>query len=343
MQDGGTGGHASSLVEHLFVSQAITRAAGPLQYRPPARGSVGTITPMGLLLAGLGVLVFSFSLPLTKIAVRGFDPTLAAVGRAAVASIFAFVTLMIVKPPRPSRAQLGRLVLVVGGVIFGFPILIAYALRHTESLHGSVVNGLLPLATAGLAVIRAGERPSAGVLGLQRGRLRRCRRICRARGRRHLPCCRRLLILAVLAAAVGYAEGALLARQLGGWQVICWALVVGAPLTWVVTIITAFEPALHATGTQWAAFGYTALFSMFLGFFAWYAGMALAGIAKASQVQLAQPALSMVWGWPLLGEHLSIAALVTIVVVLGAVVIGRTAVVRTTQPIPAAVRDATLM
>ena len=115
---------------------------------------------VGLVLAGIGVLVFSFSLPLTKIAVRGLDPTVAAVGRAAVASIFAMIVLVIAKPPRPDRAQLRHLVLVVGGVVFGFPILIAYALRHTASLHGSVVNGLLPLATAGLAVVRAGERPS---------------------------------------------------------------------------------------------------------------------------------------------------------------------------------------
>ena len=109
----------------------------------------------------------------------------------------------------------------------------------------------------------------------------------------------------------------MLARELGGWQVICWALVLGAPLTWTVTIVAASHTGLHATLPQWAAFGYTALFSMFLGFFAWYAGLARAGIAKASQVQLAQPALSMVWGWPLLGEHLSEAAMITIAVVLG--------------------------
>ena len=297
---------------------------------------------MGLLLAAVGVLVFSFSLPLTKIAVRGFDPTLAAVGRAAVASVFALVALVIMRPPRPNRAQVGRLVLVVGGVIFGFPILIAYALRHTASLHGSVVNGLLPLATAGLAVIRAGERPSSSYWACSAIGFGAVVAYVVHEGGGTLHAADALLILAVLAAAVGYAEGALLARQLGGWQVICWALVLGAPLTWTVTIFTASRTGLHATGPQWAAFGYTALFSMFLGFFAWYAGMAKAGIAKASQVQLAQPALSMVWGWPLLGEHLSMAAVVTIVVVLGAVAIGRTAVVRTTQPLPA-VRDATLM
>ena len=110
---------------------------------------------------------------------------------------------------------------------------------------------------------------------------------------------------------MGYAEGALLSRQLGGWQVIRWALVLAAPLTWAVSIVAATRTGLHATGPQWAAFGYTTVFSMFLGFFAWYAGMARAGIAKASQIQLAQPALAMVWGWALLGEHLSPAAVIT--------------------------------
>ncbi|MBK5333904.1 MAG: DMT family transporter, partial [Ilumatobacteraceae bacterium] len=174
---------------------------------------------MGLVLAGIGVLVFSFSLPLTKIAVRGLDPTVAAIGRAAVASVLAGITLLIVKPPRPSRAQVGRLVLVVGGVIFGFPLLIAYALRHTASLHGSVVNGLLPLATAGLAVLRAGERPSSAYWACSAVGFAAVVAYVVHEGGGTLHAADALLILAVLAAAVGYAEGALLARQLGGWQV----------------------------------------------------------------------------------------------------------------------------
>jgi drug/metabolite transporter (DMT)-like permease len=302
-----------------------------------------TITPMGLVLAGLGVLLFSFSLPMTKIAVRGLDPTVAAVGRAAVASVFAAIALLVVRPPRPSRSQVGRLVLIVGGVIFGFPVLIAYALRHTASLHGSVVNGLLPLATAGLAVVRAGERPSSAYWACSAVGFAAVVAYVVHEGGGTLHAADTLLILAVLAAAIGYAEGALLSRQLGGWQVICWALVLGAPLTWIVTIVAASHTGLHATAPQWAAFGYTAVFSMFIGFFAWYAGMARAGIAKASQVQLLQPALSMVWGWMLLSEHLSMAAVFAIVVVLGAVVVGRTSAVHTSQPVPAAARDATLL
>ena len=298
---------------------------------------------MGLVLAGLGVLVFSFSLPMTKIAVRGLDPTVAAIGRAAIASILAAVSLLIVRPPRPTRAQVGRLVPVVAGVVFGFPLLTSYALRHTASLHSSVVNGLLPLATAGLAVLRAGERPSGVYWAWSAVGFGAVLAYVVHEGGGTLHAADVLLVLAVLAAAVGYAEGALLSRQLGGWQVICWALVLGAPLTWAVSIVAATRTGLHATGPQWAAFGYTAVFSMFLGFFAWYGGMTRAGIAKASQIQLAQPALAMVWGWALLGEHLSQAAVITIAIVLSAVVAGRTAVVRTAQPIPVTVPDATLM
>ena len=298
---------------------------------------------MGLVLAGIGVLVFSFSMPMTKIAVRGLDPTVAAIGRAAVASILAAIALLIVKPPKPTRAQTKQLMFVVGGVIFGFPLLVAYALKHTESLHGSVVNGLLPLATAGLAVLRAGERPSGAYWAWSAVGFSAVVAYVVHEGGGTLHSADVLLVLAVLAAAVGYAEGALLSRQLGGWQVICWALVLGAPLTWAVSVVAASRTGLHATAPQWAAFGYTAVFSMFLGFFAWYAGMARAGIAKASQIQLAQPALAMVWGWALLGEHLSVAAVITIAVVLSAVVVGRTAVVRTAQPTPVPVRDATLL
>src|SRR3954465_13043258 len=115
---------------------------------------------MGLVLAGLGVLIFSFSLPLTKIVVRGLDPTVAAIGRAAVASVLAVIALLLRKPSGPTRRQAAHLIPVIGGVIFGFPLLIAYALRHTESLHGSVVNGLLPLAPAGVGAAPARGRPS---------------------------------------------------------------------------------------------------------------------------------------------------------------------------------------
>ncbi len=302
----------------------IVGTTPPIPLATPSRGG-------GLVLAGLGVVAFSLSLPMTKIAVRGLDPTVAALGRAAVAAAFAAMVVALVRPARPNRHQIISLLVVVAGVVIGFPLLTAYALRHTESLHGSVVNGILPLATAGLAVVRAGERPSgrywacsclgfAAVVGFV---------ISEGGGQLHLADV--LLVLAVAAAAAGYAEGALLARDLGGWQVICWALLIGAPLTFGITAAAAFRTGLSASPGEWVAFGYTALFSMFLGFFAWYAGLVRAGIARGGQLQLAQPALSLLWGWPLLGEQLSVAAAFTIAIVLLAVALGRRTAVSATD------------
>jgi drug/metabolite transporter (DMT)-like permease len=283
----------------------------------------------GLVLAALGVLAFSFSVPMTKVAVGGLPPLFLGMGRATVAGALAVMALRSTGAARPTARQAARLVVVAGGVVFGFPIMTAYALHHVPSAHGSVVTGLLPLVTAGVAVVRAGERPSfaywsCSVLGLGAVVFYVARR---GGGSFHLADV--LLVLAVVAAAVGYAEGALLSREMPAWRVISWTLVLALPLTTplaVASLVTG-DPR-HATVGQWAAFGYTALFSMFLGFFAWYAGLARAGIARAGQLQLAQPALALIWAWPLLGERPDALAAVTVAVVLLAVWLGRRSVVR---------------
>lgn len=281
-----------------------------------------------MLLAGLGVLAFSFTVPFTRIAVRGFDPTLAAGGRAAVASVPAALALLATRSRLPAPADLGRLMVVAVGVVIGFPLLSAHALRHTAAGHGAVVIGLLPLAVGGLAALRADERPSPAWWGWGAAGLLAVMGYSIHEGGGRLHPADALLAGAVAAAAVGYTEGALLARRVGGWRVICWALVLTAPLTWAVTGATvAADGAVHASTGQWAAFAYTAGVSMFVGFFAWYAGLARAGIARAGQLQLAQPALSLVWGWPLLGEPLTGAAAATAVAVLAAVALGRRAAV----------------
>jgi drug/metabolite transporter (DMT)-like permease len=283
----------------------------------------------GLLLAALGVLAFSFSLPMTKIAVRGLDPFVAAIGRAAVAAVPAAFVLWRRGAARPSAGQVRRLAAVVLGVVVGFPLLTAYALHHTASAHGAVVTGLLPLATAGFAVARAGERPSVAYWLCSLLGLGAVVAYSVHSGGGSLHGADALLLGAVLAAGLGYTEGAMLARTMGGPSVICWALVLSAPITWVTTVaMAAGAGGVHASAGQWAAFGYTALFSMFLGFFAWYAGLARAGIARAGQLQLAQPALSVLWGWPLLGERLTVAAVATAAIVFAAVAIGRRAAVR---------------
>ena len=292
------------------------------------RGIGGTGGTGGIGLAVLGVLTFSFTLPMTKIAVRGIDPVLAGIGRAAVASVLAGLVLVVRRGPRPSRAQLANLVAVVAGVVFGFPLLTAYALHHVPSAHGAVVTGLLPLATAGFAVVRAGERPSPRYWICSALGLGAVTTYALTQGGGSLHAADALLLGAVLAAALGYTEGALLARSMGGWPVICWALVLAAPLTLALSVAVIVRGgAVHASAGQWAAFGYTAVFSALLGFFAWYAGLARAGIARAGQVQLVQPALAVLWGWPLLGERLTFGAVLTAAVVVAAVAIGRGAAV----------------
>lgn len=293
--------------------------------RWPARPTAGS----GMGLAALGVLTFSFSSPMTKIAVGGLPPLFVGLGRAVVAAVIAAVVLLVRRCPRPSARQLPRLAVVVLGVVVGFPVLSSFALRHVPNAHGSIVTGLLPLATAGFAVARAGERPSVRYWLCSAAGLTAVVVYALSLGGGTLHTGDLLLLAAVVAAGLGYTEGALLAREMGGWQVICWALVLAAPATATVALWSAAGAGgVHATAGQWAAFGYVSVFSMLLGFFAWYGGLARAGIARAGQLQLAQPALAVVWGWPLLGERPTLGALATATVVIGAVAVGRRAAVR---------------
>lgn len=286
-------------------------------------------------LAAVGVLVFSFSVPMTKVAVRGIDPLVAAAGRAAVAGALAAAVLALGRVPLPSRRELPAIVAVAAGVVFGFPLLTAYALRHVPSSHGAVVGGLLPLATAGCAVVRAGERPTRAYWACSAVGLAAVVAFVVGRDGWVVRPAHVLLVLAVDAAAVGYTEGAILTRARPAREVICWALVVSLPATVALSAWSLVREPAHATGGQWMAFAYTAVGSMFLGFFAWYAGLARAGIARAGQLQLAQPALGLLWAWPLVGERPSLAAIATIVVVLGAVAAGRRTAVVAARPAPA--------
>jgi drug/metabolite transporter (DMT)-like permease len=287
---------------------------------------------VGLVLASFGVLAFSFSLPMTKIADRGLDATITGIGRAAPASILAAIALTLGRVRRPSRNQVLHLMIAGAGVVVGFPMLVSYALLHTPSQHGSVVTGLLPLTTAGAAVLRAGERPSLAYWACSALGFAAVLAFVIHEGGGSLHRADLLLVLAVVSASTGYTEGALLARQMPGWQVISWVLIVASPLTWTLTVLAVVRHHPHATTNQWAAFGYLAVVTMFFSFFAWYAGLARAGIARAGQLQLAQPVLATLWGWPLLGEHLTGAAFLTIAVVLGAVALGRRATIAVARP-----------
>jgi drug/metabolite transporter (DMT)-like permease len=260
-----------------------------------------------------GVTAFSFTVPFTRVAAHeGLSPLFVGAGRAVVAAVLAAVCLAATGQRLPSRRQWLRLAVVGGGVVVGFPLLTSYALTQAPASHGAVVIGLLPAATAVMAVLRGNERVAgtfwlfAGLgavavvtfESLQNGGL----------GALHWADL--LLFGAVVAAAVGYAEGGLLARELGAWQTVSWALVLAAPLMLLLTGISVAEAPPSASGAQWLAFAYLAVVSMFLGFFAWYRGLAIGPMARVSQVQLVQPVLSILWAALLLREELGWATVV---------------------------------
>lgn len=237
----------------------------------------------------LGMLIFSGSLPATRLAVQEFDPLFLTAMRAVLAALLALCALGMMRQRWPRRQDLVPLVMVAIGVVIGFPLLTALALQHTTSAHALVYIGLLPLATACFGVLRGGERPKAafwlfsvlgsllvGAFALSQG--------AGASWAGDL-----LMVAAVLLCGLGYAEGAMLTRKLGGWQVISWALVVALPLTAGVAVWAAPATWPQVSVGAWLSLGYISLFSMWIGFIFWYRGLALAGIAAVGQLQLLQP------------------------------------------------------
>jgi drug/metabolite transporter (DMT)-like permease len=275
----------------------------------------------------LGVLAFSFSLPATRLAVKDLDPTFVGLGRALVAAALAAMLLAVTRQPRPDRADLPRFALVGLGVVIGFPICTSLALKHLSSAHASVIVGLLPAATAVFAVIRAGERPPRAFWAATAAGLVAVLAFAATQGAHGIAAADVLVLAAVALAALGYAEGGALSRRYGGWQVICWALILSAPAL-VVPVAIAAQHNGTASTQAWLGFAYVAVFSMFLGFFAWYRGLALGGIAKIGQIQLAQPVLTLVWSALILGEHITAAMALTALLVLACVL----ATQKTRQP-----------
>ncbi|GII86438.1 membrane protein [Sphaerisporangium siamense] len=268
--------------------------------------------------AGLGVIAFSGSFPATEFAMRGFDPYLVAIGRAAVAALIAAVCLVAARAPLlPPRARLGSYAVIAAGVVFGFPLFSGLALDAGASVsHAAVVIGLLPAATALFAVLRAGERPRALFWAACAGGAVSVTVFTLSRGGGRLAGADLLLVAALLCAAAGYTEGGRLARHAPGWQVISHALVLAAPITVPVTAVLAAVMPANPSGEAVAGFAYVALVSMFLGFIPWYAGLARGGIARAGQTQLLQPLMSVLWAWLLLEEPLEVATVAGALAVL---------------------------
>jgi drug/metabolite transporter (DMT)-like permease len=279
---------------------------------------------------GLGVLAFSFSLPATRVAVADLHPTIVGLGRALVAAALAATLLRIRREPTPARADVPRLLLTGVGVVIGFPVLSSLALRELSSAHATVIVGLLPAATAAFAVARGGERPARGFWAAAAAGLAAVLAFAATQGASGLAVADLYVLGAVGLCAFGYAEGGALSRLYGGWQVICWALVLTAPALVPVVAVAIALDGLHAAPDAWLGFAYVSLFSMFLGFFAWYRGLALGGIARIGQIQLAQPVLTLVWAALVLGEQVTAATVAAAFAVLACV--GLTQRARVSRP-----------
>jgi drug/metabolite transporter (DMT)-like permease len=271
---------------------------------------------MAVALGLLGVLGFSFTLPATRVAVENLDPVFIGIGRAAVAAVPAALLLALWGERWPDRRTAARLAVVAVGVVFGFPLLSALALRSLTSAHSAVIVGLLPAATAVMAVVRAGERPSIAFWLASAAGLVAVLAFAATQGAGGIDAGDLLVLGAVAAAAIGYAEGGQLARTMGGSRVICWALVLSFPLTLPIGAVAGIGGGLDAPATDWLCFAYVSLISMLLAFFAWYAALARGGVAKIGQVQLVQPLLTLIWSAALLGEYVgpgTIAAALAVV------------------------------
>ncbi|WP_138732540.1 DMT family transporter [Modestobacter excelsi] len=275
-------------------------------------------TAPGLLWGLLGVVAFSFTVPFTSVAVGGMSPLFIGSGRAVVAALLAGAALSLTRQRLPRGSQWVRLAVVGGGVVVGFPLLTSYALTTAPASHGAVVIALLPAATATTAVLRGHERPPVAfwVIAGTGAVAAIASASVQEGGLGQLRWSDLLLFGAVVAAAIGYAEGGLLSRELGAWQTISWALVLCSPLMGTLTLLSAVHGTPSGTAVQWAAFAYLGVVSMFLGFFAWYRGLAIGPMPQVSQVQLAQPLLSICWAALLLGEELTWSTVLGGVVVI---------------------------
>ena len=278
---------------------------------------------VGLSLAFIAVVAFSFSLPFTVWALESFDPVLTATGRAVIAAALAAVVLGVRRVPWPDRALLKPLLYTMAGAVFGWPILIALALQRTTAAHAAVIAAVMPLATAVIAVLRTQERVSRqfwlaaalGTLSLVVFAL------LRGGGQGGDLWADLLIAGAVIASSWCYVEGAVLTRVMPGWQVISWVVVLALPVTlpWTVLLMMSGGVATPVTGRAIAGLVLLGVSSMYLGFFAWYRGLADAGVARGGQMQQLQTPLTLVWSVWLLGDVVTWETVLAALVVVGCV------------------------
>lgn len=265
----------------------------------------------------LGILIFSGSLPATRIAVASLDPLFLMGARGAIAGVLALGALVVFRARRPTWAEARSLAIVAFGVVVGYPLFSAFALQHIDSARATMILGVLPTTTALFAVLRGGERPRLPFWAFS---LLGSGVIVAYAATAHASLAGDLLMAAgVVVCGLGYAEGATLARRLGGWQVISWALVLALPVTGGIALVTAPPSFAAAAPRAWLGLGYVSVFSMLVGFVFWYRGLALGGIAAVSQLQLLQPFFALALASMCLGEHVPTTMLVATVAVVACV------------------------
>jgi drug/metabolite transporter (DMT)-like permease len=289
----------------------------------------------GMLLALVGIVMFSLTLPMTKHAVQEIDPIWLAFARAEVAALLGGMALLWFKVPFPARHLWPQIAWSILGVVIGFPLFTSIAMRHTDASHGAIITGLLPIATATIATITSKVRPSfrfwlsamvgaALVVGYALWQSKGSLQIGDA-----------AMLVAVLLGACGYAFGGKLSQAIGGWQTISWVLVCAAPLLIVPLAYLAFKAGFNdgllsgarlnanVSWQSWAAFAYVSVFSQLVGFFFWYGGMAIGGVARVSQVQLLQLFFTLSFAWAINGESVSPVTWLVCVLVAAVVVVNK--------------------
>jgi drug/metabolite transporter (DMT)-like permease len=275
----------------------------------------------GTFLAALGVLGFSFSFPATEWVLGGFGPWSASGIRGVLAALIALAALLATRAPLPARADWPALAVVAAGCAIGFSLLSTLALQTSSTAHSAVVIGALPMATAVISALRTRRHPSTRFWAAAGTGAVTIVVFTLAQNHGQPTVADLFLFGALLVCAAGYAEGGRLSAHMPGWRVIAWGIVLAAPVNLVVSGWALTQEPVHLTTKAVVGMAYIAAISQFGGFVLWYRGMGLIGVAKASQLQLAQPLLTLVWAVLVLGEELSPAVPITAVIVLACIVV----------------------